>query len=146
MSQNHHSTQIQRCIDRQRAGDPAARNELLVRASARLTRLTRMMLLDFPVVHRWEETDDVLQNAVLRLSRALGEVPLPTAADFLRLATVQIRRELLDLARRYSGTRGLMASTLHSSRESQMPAGRASPPKYARSRSPGCLDRVPPRG
>ena len=42
--------------------------------------------------------------------RALGEVRPPTAADFFRLAAVQIRRELLDLARRYSGAHGLGAN------------------------------------
>jgi RNA polymerase sigma-70 factor (ECF subfamily) len=67
------------------------------------------MLRDFPGVHRWEQTDDVLQNAVVRLCRALGDVRPPTAADFFRLAAMQIRRELLDLARRYSGGRGLAA-------------------------------------
>jgi DNA-directed RNA polymerase specialized sigma24 family protein len=74
MFPDDHSTQIQRCMDRLRAGDVSARDELLARASARLTRLTRKMLRDFPGVHRWEETDDVLQNAVVRLCRALGEV------------------------------------------------------------------------
>jgi len=64
------------------------------------------MLRDFPGVHRWEQTDDVLQNAVVRLCRALGEVRPPTAADFFRLAAAQIRRELIDMARRYSGGRG----------------------------------------
>ena len=72
MSQDDHATQIQGCIDRLRRGDASARDELLARASARLTRLTRKMLGDFPGVHRWEETDDVLQNAVVRLCRVLG--------------------------------------------------------------------------
>jgi RNA polymerase sigma factor (sigma-70 family) len=106
MSQGDHSTRIESCIDRMRAGDPSARGELLTHASGRLTRLTRKMLRDFPGVHRWEQTDDVLQNAVIRLCRALSEVQPPTAADFFRLAAAQIRRELLDLARRYSGARG----------------------------------------
>ncbi len=39
----------------------------------------------------------------------MGEVQPPTAADFFRLAAAQIRRELLDLARRYSGAEGLGA-------------------------------------
>jgi RNA polymerase sigma-70 factor (ECF subfamily) len=86
MSQDDHSTQIQRCIDRLRAGDHTARDELLAQASERLTRLTRKMLRDFPRVHRWEQTDDVLQNAVLRLGRALGEVQPATVAEFFRLA------------------------------------------------------------
>jgi RNA polymerase sigma factor (sigma-70 family) len=109
MSQDDHSTQIQGCIDRMRSGDASARDELLARAADRLTRLTRKMLRDFPGVHRWEQTDDVLQNAALRLCRALREVQPPTVADFFRLAAAQIRRELLDLARRYSGAQGLGA-------------------------------------
>jgi RNA polymerase sigma factor (sigma-70 family) len=109
MAADDHATLIQGCIDRLRSGDTAARDELLAHASERLTRLTRKMLRDFPGVKRWEETDDVLQNAALRLCRALGEVQPPTAADFFRLAAAQIRRELLDLARRYSGAHGLGA-------------------------------------
>ena len=86
MSQDDHSTQIRRCIDRLRAGDATARDELLAHASHRLTRLTRKMLRDFPRVHRWEQTDDVFQNAAVRLCRALGEVQPATVADFFRLA------------------------------------------------------------
>jgi RNA polymerase sigma-70 factor (ECF subfamily) len=117
MSPGDHSTQIQSCIDRMRSGDPSARDELLAHASERLTRLTRKMLRDFPGVHRWEQTDDVLQNAVLRLCRALGEVQPPTVADLFRLAAAQIRRELLDMARRYYGPEGLGAHHASVARE-----------------------------
>jgi RNA polymerase sigma factor (sigma-70 family) len=110
MSGSDHSSQIQSCIDRLRSGDASAREELLAHAAERLRRLTRKMLRDFPGVHRWEETDDVLQNASLRLCRALAEVQPLTVADFFRLAAAQIRRELIDLARRYSGTEGLGAN------------------------------------
>jgi RNA polymerase sigma-70 factor (ECF subfamily) len=107
MSRDDPLTQLQDCIDRMRSGDAAARDELLAHAADRLTRLTRKMLRDFPGVHRWEQTDDVLQNAALRLCRALAEVQPPTVADFFHLAAALIRRELLDLARRYSGAHGL---------------------------------------
>jgi len=113
MRHDDDSTQIRRCIDRMRAGDAAARDELLAHSHDRLTRLTRKMLRDFPGVKRWEETDDVFQNAALRLCRALQEVQPPTAADFFRFAAAQIRRELLDLARRYSGAPG--PSAVHAS-------------------------------
>ena len=106
MSSIDHSTQIQRCIDRMRAGDAAAREDLLAHACDRLTRLTRKMLRDFPGVKRWEQTDDVRQNALLRLCRALEQVQPPTAGDFFRLSAALIRRELLDLARRYCGAAG----------------------------------------
>jgi RNA polymerase sigma-70 factor (ECF subfamily) len=114
MSESNQSTQIQRCIDRMLSGDAAARDELMAHAADRLNRLTRKMVQDFPGVHRWEQTDDVLQNAALRLCRTLGEFQPQTAADFFRLASMQIRRELVDLARRYSGPAGLGAN--HASR------------------------------
>jgi RNA polymerase sigma factor (sigma-70 family) len=103
------STHIQNCIDRLRGGDRSALDELLTHASQRLARLTHKMLHDFPGGHRWEETDDVLQNATLRLCRALGEVHPATVADFFRLAAVQIRRELIDMCRHYAGPEGLGA-------------------------------------
>jgi RNA polymerase sigma-70 factor (ECF subfamily) len=100
------TTQLQQWIERLNAGDPAAREELLRHACDRLRRLTRKMLQDFSRVKHWEETDDVLQNALLRLLRALKAVPVTSAQEFFRLAATQIRRELLDLARRYSGPEG----------------------------------------
>jgi RNA polymerase sigma factor (sigma-70 family) len=101
---------IQGWIDRLLAGDESARESLLECACGRLTLLARKMLRGFPGVHRWEQTDDVLQNSLIRLDRALRSVAPPTAQDFFRLATTQIRRELIDLARRYSGSEGMGAN------------------------------------
>jgi RNA polymerase sigma-70 factor (ECF subfamily) len=101
--------QVQGWLDRLRAGDESARKELLNCACDRLTRLTRKMLRSYPRLKRWEQTDDVLQNAALRLYRALGQVTPAGPADFFRLAALNIRRELLDLAKHYYGARGLGA-------------------------------------
>ena len=56
-------------LDRLRAGDPAARNELIRHSRDRLRLLTRQMLRRFPGVRQWEETSDVLQNVLVRLLR-----------------------------------------------------------------------------
>jgi len=98
--------EVQRWLDRLRAGDPTARSHLLDRAGDRLQRLARKMLRDFPRVHRWEDTADVFQNAAVRLWRALEEVQPATARDFFRLAALQIRRELLNLADHHYGPQG----------------------------------------
>jgi RNA polymerase sigma factor (sigma-70 family) len=103
------TTVIQECIDRLRAGEESARAALLDCTADRLVRLARKMLRGYPGVGRWEQTDDVLQNALVRLDRALKEVTPPTSRDFFRLAAAQVRRELIDLARRYSGPEGLGA-------------------------------------
>jgi RNA polymerase sigma-70 factor (ECF subfamily) len=97
------STQIQFRLDRLRAGDTAARDELLEVAYGRLTRLARKMLRGYPSVRQWEQTDDVAQNAALRLWRSLGEVRPTSVLGFIRVASTQIRRELIDLARHYDG-------------------------------------------
>jgi RNA polymerase sigma factor (sigma-70 family) len=97
-------------LDRLRAGDGAARGELLRCAGARLSRLARKMLHGYPNVHRWEQTDDVLQGALVRLERTLMAVVPPTTRDYFRLAACHIRRELLDMARRYAGPRGAVGS------------------------------------
>jgi RNA polymerase sigma-70 factor (ECF subfamily) len=98
--------QIQAWVDRYQHGDPAARDALLACAAKRLRRLTHHMLGTYPRVRRWEETDDVFQNAVLRLCRTMKDVPPQTTADFLRQAALNIRRELLDLAKHYYGPQG----------------------------------------
>ena len=78
-------------------------------STERLTRIAAKMLKGYPGVARWEQGDDVAQNALIRLDRALRAVTPPTARDFFRLAAAQVRRELIDLARHYYGPRGLGA-------------------------------------
>lgn len=97
---------IQVWLERLHAGDESARKELVNCACERLDHLTHKMLRGFPRVQRWEQTSDVLQNAALRLYRALEEVRPATVQDFFRLAALNIRRELLDLARHYYGPQG----------------------------------------
>jgi RNA polymerase sigma-70 factor (ECF subfamily) len=95
------STQLRLWVRRIQAGDRSASDELLRATGERLERLTRKMLRRFPSVRRWEQSDDVLQNALLRLLRALQQVEPASVRDFFSLAAEQVRRELLDLARHY---------------------------------------------
>ena len=87
-------------------GDDQAYEELLGVASKRLQKLARKMLRDFPRLRRWEQTDDVFQNAALRLHRSLSEVKPESVRQFFGLAAVQIRRTLIDLARHHYGPLG----------------------------------------
>lgn len=101
------TSELQDYLARLQAGDCTARNDLLRVAGTRLTQLTHAMFKDYARLRRWEETGDVLQNALVRLCRALEAVTPPTVRDFYRLATLQIRRELIDLARRHYGPHGV---------------------------------------
>jgi RNA polymerase sigma factor (sigma-70 family) len=109
MANENQSVEIEGWVRRLKEGDEQARKQLLDCACERLTRLARKMLKDFGRVKRWEETDDVVQNALLRLYRTLAKVQPENAVEFYRLAAMNIRRELLDLARHYYGPQGLGA-------------------------------------
>lgn len=87
-------------------GDSTATQQLIIHCCQRLETLARKMLRDFPRVKRWEDTADIFQNASMRLMRALEDVKPETTRHFYALAALQIRRELLDMARRYQGERG----------------------------------------
>jgi RNA polymerase sigma-70 factor (ECF subfamily) len=64
------------------------------------------MLRDYPRLRRWEQTGDVLQNAMLRLHRSLATVRPESPGQFYGLAATHIRRELIDLARHHFGPEG----------------------------------------
>jgi RNA polymerase sigma-70 factor (ECF subfamily) len=67
------------------------------------------MLKNYPRLRRWEQTDDVLQNAMIRLHHSLAEVKPESVAQFLGFAAAQVRRTLLDLVRHHFGPEGAAA-------------------------------------
>jgi RNA polymerase sigma factor (sigma-70 family) len=110
LTTSNQTVEIQGWLDRLQAGDEAARKELIQCTCARLERLTRKMLREWDRVRRWEQTGDVLQNALMRLYRALADARPKSAVDYFRLAALNIRRELSDLAKHYYGPRGMGAN------------------------------------
>lgn len=101
------TTFMMNLVDRMRAGDLEASNELFQRISTRMQGIARRMLRRFPGVQRWEGADDVVQEAALRLWRALGKIKPDSMRAFYGLAAEQVRRELLDMVRHYYGPMGL---------------------------------------
>lgn len=98
------------CLERLSAGDASARDELIAIACERMRGIAHRMLRSFPTVRRWDETDDVVQNAAMRLFRAITQITPRDPRGFIGLAAVQIRRELLDLARKHSGPESYAAN------------------------------------
>jgi RNA polymerase sigma factor (sigma-70 family) len=101
------TTQLQVWLARWNEGDRRARDELIRHTCGRLRRLAQRMLRDYQRVKQFEQTDDVFQTALLRLHKALEDVRPPSLADYYRLAGVQVRRVLIDLARHYFGPQGM---------------------------------------
>lgn len=102
--------QLARWMAKIDAGDPTALDGLLRHAADRLERLARHMLRSHPAVQRWAQTDDVLQGALVRLTRALQALRPASSRQFFALAAQQLRRELIDLARHYYGAEGVGAN------------------------------------
>lgn len=94
-------------VQRINAGDAAAFDELIRLSRERMEKNTRRLLREYARVRRWEQTDDVVQQATLRMYRAVSEVRFEDARHFFRMMALQIRRELLDLARKHSGPEGM---------------------------------------
>jgi RNA polymerase sigma-70 factor (ECF subfamily) len=134
-----HTTQLRRWFERIRAGDRSAREEMLRAVHTRLQRLARKMLRSFPAVGRWEESDDLLQNAVLRLLHALQDVEPTSLRDFFGLAAEQMRRELLDLARRYRTRR--VAGPSHAAGPAGSDSGASAPAPPAPAEDPDELEK-----
>jgi len=104
------SAELATCLDRLAAGDMDARAAIIEVCSERLRTLASRMLSRFPNVRRWDDTDDVVQNSAIRFLRALEATPLETPEHLVNLATLQIRRELVDLARKHRGPESYAAN------------------------------------
>jgi RNA polymerase sigma-70 factor (ECF subfamily) len=93
-------------LGRLRQGDEAARGPLVAEAYECFRGLARRMLRGSGRLRRWVQTDDVMQGAALRLDRALRGAAPESPLHYYRLTVLQIRRELIDLARHYFGPQG----------------------------------------
>jgi RNA polymerase sigma factor (sigma-70 family) len=100
------SQAIQQCLDHLDDHRPAVRDELIRRSQHRVRVIVRHLLGGFARLRRWEDSDDVLQTALLKLHSSLIEVRPPTVRDYYRLAAAQVRRVLIDLARHHFGPQG----------------------------------------
>jgi RNA polymerase sigma-70 factor (ECF subfamily) len=97
------SAALAECLQRLKTGDLSARDRIIEVCSDRLRVLAHRMLGRYPGVRRWEDTDDVFQNAAMRLHRALGAMQFDMPRSVMALAATQLHRELIDLARRHAG-------------------------------------------
>jgi RNA polymerase sigma-70 factor (ECF subfamily) len=101
-----YTTRLESLLDRWANGDGTAVDEIIAHSQDRLRRMAHRMLAAKPHLGRWNQTDDVLQNALVRLHRALKVVKPDSKSAFHGLAATQIRRELADMARQFYGPEG----------------------------------------
>lgn len=95
------TTSLHLFVERIQAGDEKAQDELFRRISRRLEQLASKRLRTFPGVRKFEDTNDVMQAAAVRLLRALKSIKPDNTRAFYGLAAEQIRRQLIDFNRHY---------------------------------------------
>jgi RNA polymerase sigma-70 factor (ECF subfamily) len=100
------------CFEAIARGDLTARDRIVEACSERLRCLTHKILRRYPGVRRYDDTDDVFQGAILRLHNALGQMALAgeSPRSLMALGAIQIHRELVDLARRYTASSSYQAN------------------------------------
>ena len=101
--QDPDDSELADCLARLAAGDLAVRDRIIELCAGRLRSLAHRMLRRFPNVRRWDDTDDVFQDAALRLHRALGQFDSAAPRSVMALAATQLHRALIDLARKHAG-------------------------------------------
>jgi RNA polymerase sigma-70 factor (ECF subfamily) len=93
------STHLQHLLDLLQGGNDSARTSLIQHSIERCRFLTRRMFRRDSDLRKFEETDDVLSKALVRLHKALAQVKPPNVRAYVGLAACQIRRVIADLAR-----------------------------------------------
>lgn len=93
---------------RSQPGDARAVDDLWTAVRERLRFLASKLLATSPQVRRWEETDDLVQNASIRLLEALKAATIESDRHLLNLAAKKVREEFIDKLRHYGGPRSPM--------------------------------------
>jgi len=99
--------------------DDFAGDELLQSFESQFRVLASRMLSEFPVVKRWEQTDDIIQASLMNVHRHLRSAEIQSELHRRRLAARVIRHQLLDLARHYRNKSSHAAN--HESTEGRIP-------------------------
>lgn len=103
---DNHSTTLRHWLDRHRAGDPAATEELIRYSQDRFRVLVQSRLRDFARVRRFEDTDDILSGVQARFVSALRAHHFDSLEAFLRVGATLVRNHLIDVTRHYFGPLG----------------------------------------
>ena len=92
-------SRITELLEIYRMGDAVVENAIFERCQRQLFVIAQALIGRFPKAQTRIETCDLVQQAQIRLLKALREIPLNSTPDFLRLAAKHIRWELLSITR-----------------------------------------------
>lgn len=101
-----HTTKLENWLRLLENGQPEAREAIIEHTLERLRGLAHRVLRTEARVRSRADTGDLLQEAVIRLHRSLAELKPNTPGEFYGLASTQLRRAVIDLARKHFGPDG----------------------------------------
>ncbi|MDO5580869.1 MAG: sigma-70 family RNA polymerase sigma factor [Planctomycetia bacterium] len=94
-----YTQKLEELLDKHQGNDIDCFDQIIELSMMRIQQLAHRKLLTEQFIHRHIQTDDLFQNASMRLYQAMKSVHPKTKNDFMRLAATMIRREILDTAR-----------------------------------------------
>ena len=100
------TNELQAWVVNLQIGNPNAADATLRKIVASVERFAAQTFKKFPRVGRFVDLDDVVQSSLIRLLAAFREIRPENRQHFYALANELIRRELLDLVKRYYGPHG----------------------------------------
>jgi len=93
------STAVRELLLLIRQGQPGAMDRLFAHCLERLKILSHTLFRCRRDLHRFEESDDLLQRSLIRMHRAVSHLQPESTRAFMALALQNVRWELADLAR-----------------------------------------------
>lgn len=87
-------------------GDEKSKIQIVEFSFKRFKKLAKRMIASYPLLRTKADTDDLLQNFIIRLTKAIESIIPNNSADFFQLASVLMRNELIDMGRKLFGKDG----------------------------------------
>lgn len=88
-------------------GRTFARDELLESAIRRIRQMVRKEIARSPGVARWEEEDDLVQEVLIRVDRAVQDAQPEHVGQFFLIVGQHVRWAAVDLIRKHFGSHGI---------------------------------------
>ena len=87
-------------------GDEKSKIQIVEFSFKRFKKLAKRMIASYPLLRSKADTDDLLQNFLIRLTKAIESIIPNSSVDFFQLASVLMRNELIDMGRKLFGKDG----------------------------------------
>ena len=107
MPDNNNTTEhLEKLLALFRNGDENSKVQIVEFSFKRFKKLAKGMIASYPLLRTKADTDDLLQNFIIRLTKVIESIIPNNSADFFQLASVLMRNELIDMGRKLFGKDG----------------------------------------